>query len=197
MGTRHLTAVVLDGQYRIAQYGQWDGYPSGQGATILKFLEGWDRPLFEEKLRAAQASKPEDEEALWASLGVEPGARFVPMDKAKEFAKLAPQLDRDMGARVLQYVQDQPHGVRLRNEIDFAQDSLFCEWAYVLDLDQNRLEVFKGFNQTPLAEGERFYRPEQKREKYYAVRLVEAYPLDALPSLGELVRDCDPPGAEE
>lgn len=31
MGTRNLTAVYLDGQYKVAQYGQWDGYPEGQG----------------------------------------------------------------------------------------------------------------------------------------------------------------------
>ena len=27
MGTRNLTVVYLDGQYKVAQYGQWDGYP--------------------------------------------------------------------------------------------------------------------------------------------------------------------------
>ena len=39
MGTRHLICVVSDNQYRIAQYGQWDGYPEGQGAAILEFLK--------------------------------------------------------------------------------------------------------------------------------------------------------------
>ena len=38
MGTRNLTVVYVDGEYRVAQYGQWDGYPSGQGMTCLKFL---------------------------------------------------------------------------------------------------------------------------------------------------------------
>lgn len=38
MGTRNLTCVVLDGEYKVAQYGQWDGYPEGQGRTILEFL---------------------------------------------------------------------------------------------------------------------------------------------------------------
>ena len=38
MGTRNLTAVYLDGQYKVAQYGQWDGYPEGQGITALTFL---------------------------------------------------------------------------------------------------------------------------------------------------------------
>lgn len=32
MGTRNLTAVYIDGEYKVAQYGQWDGYPEGPGA---------------------------------------------------------------------------------------------------------------------------------------------------------------------
>ena len=42
MGTRHLICVVSDGDYKVAQYGQWDGYPSGQGAAILEFLHKED-----------------------------------------------------------------------------------------------------------------------------------------------------------
>ncbi|MHC5949058.1 hypothetical protein ACVXZ3_04645 [Providencia hangzhouensis] len=38
MGTRHLICVAKDGDYKVAQYGQWDGYPSGQGLTLLTFL---------------------------------------------------------------------------------------------------------------------------------------------------------------
>lgn len=39
MGTRHLICAVSDNKYRIAQYGQWDGYPSGQGLAVLAFLK--------------------------------------------------------------------------------------------------------------------------------------------------------------
>ena len=38
MGTRNLTAVYLDGQYKVAQYGQWDGYPEGQGIASAQRL---------------------------------------------------------------------------------------------------------------------------------------------------------------
>ena len=38
MGTRNLTMVIHKEEPKIAQYGQWDGYPSGQGSTALKFL---------------------------------------------------------------------------------------------------------------------------------------------------------------
>ena len=42
MGTRHMVGVVLDGDFKIAQYGQWDGYPEGQGKTVLDFLRKAD-----------------------------------------------------------------------------------------------------------------------------------------------------------
>ena len=38
MGTRHLIAAKIDGVYKLAQYGQWDGYPEGQGVAVLDFL---------------------------------------------------------------------------------------------------------------------------------------------------------------
>ena len=51
MGTRNLTCVVYKCEYKIAQYGQWDGYPEGQGITCLKFLrEQMDEKKFKEKL---------------------------------------------------------------------------------------------------------------------------------------------------
>lgn len=31
----------------------------------------------------------------------------------------------------------------------FLQNSLFCEWAYLLNLDTGRLEIYKGFQREP------------------------------------------------
>lgn len=39
MGTRNMTLVIdRSGVKKVAQYGQWDGYPSGVGVKILEFL---------------------------------------------------------------------------------------------------------------------------------------------------------------
>lgn len=40
MGTRNLTIVHSNGEYKVAQYGQWDGYPEGLGVQLLKYLKG-------------------------------------------------------------------------------------------------------------------------------------------------------------
>ena len=41
MGTRNLIMVrKKNGDLKVAQYCQWDGYPSGHGVDILTFLKG-------------------------------------------------------------------------------------------------------------------------------------------------------------
>lgn len=61
MGTRHLICVVNKNKYILANYGQWDGYQSGQGVDILKFLTNeFEKDLFLEKMKLAYY--PTDEE---------------------------------------------------------------------------------------------------------------------------------------
>jgi hypothetical protein len=42
MGTRNLTSVRVGDAIKVAQYCQWDGYPTGQGETISVFLRKAD-----------------------------------------------------------------------------------------------------------------------------------------------------------
>lgn len=37
MGTRNTTRIYFNNELRVAQYGQWDGYPSGQGKDFMNF----------------------------------------------------------------------------------------------------------------------------------------------------------------
>lgn len=36
-----------------------------------------------------------------------------------------------------------------QNDIDFIYESLFCEFAYIMDLDKDILEIYVGFNTDP------------------------------------------------
>jgi hypothetical protein len=182
MGTRHLIAVQLDGQYRIAQYGQWNGYPSGQGEDVLKFFDGLDRERFFAKLRAATFYTSEELDAE--------SDRFKRQNI--NWQRDYPWLSRDAGADVLTHVLIQPAGIKLKNSIDFAGDSLMCEWAYVIDFDANRLEVHKGSNKQPLEPHERFANSPLDHDEYKQVRLVQHYALDELPSIDQMVKDCEP-----
>lgn len=64
----------------------------------------------------------------------------------------------------------------------FLIDSLFCEYAYIINLDSKKLEVYEGFNLNPNAPGRYAkYTLNKNREKvYYGVTLVEELNLSDL-----------------
>ena len=193
MGTRHLTMVVLDGVTRVAQYGQWDGYPKEQGNTILDFLSRMDRPLFEQKLRAARFITPEEHDAAWKATGAT--GEWATQEQAAKFHAQYPAQSRDHGAEILHLVCQSPDGIVLADSSSFAGDSLFCEYAYVIDLDKNVLEMYRGFNKNKDADTGRFkdcgFEPYKAAggELYYAVELAKTYPLDALPTVEQMCDD--------
>lgn len=192
MGTRNLTCVYLDGSCKVAQYGQWDGYPSGQGATALAFLRDLtpeQRAKFEEKLRALPVLSDEQVKQRWTECGAD-STGWVGLDVSRRFQARYPWLSRDAGADILGMVLDgSADGVQLAES--FAKDSLFCEWAYVIDLDKNALEVYRGFNQTPLADGERFYSATANDSGYYPICLVRSWPLGELPDEATFVKELE------
>lgn len=175
MGTRHLIAVQVDGEYKVAQYGQWDGYPEGQGVSILNFLRQLDG---RQGLKAFAAAV----RRCWFVDGNE-----VDRLRANGGEASNPQFSRNTSADLLPMILGAEDGLPLYSDLEFAGDSLFCEWAYVIDLDENILEVFEGFNKEPLAAWERFVNVPRDHEEYYQVRRVATYPLGALPMPDEFV----------
>lgn len=187
MGTRGLTVVIQDGTHKVAQYGQWDHYPTGQGADAVAILQTDDAI---ENIRKALTRfvSQEEHQALYDEVLPEAaGSDWLTPEQANKFNAAHPQFSRDNGAKILGLVADAGAAgttLALSDQIEFAKDSLFCEWAYVVDLDQNRFEIYKGFQQEPHTEG-RFASYEQDRG-YFPVRLIKSYPLDALPSKDDL-----------
>ena len=193
MGTRHLICVVSDGDYRIAQYGQWDGYPEGQGAVILEFLKSPMAEQLKKNLKLCSWFTNDEYEKLWEPFGVNKDQDFIEYETYKAFCSEYPQLSRDTGAGILKIVADASGEIKLLNSLDFSEDSLFCEWAYVIDFDKDTFEVYQGFNETPLEESERFYRAGQADDNgMYPVKIVESFDLSNLPSMKEFLEKCEP-----
>lgn len=139
MGTRGLTIVKLGGKIKIAQYGQWDHYPTGQGETISEFIrEKLDLRKFKAKVKALQFVNEDEIHDLWKEEGISgPG---VSVEVYEKFKKKYPQFTRDTGAEILEMVQNEKID-KLKNSIDFLEDGLFCEYAYELDLDKKTVRV--------------------------------------------------------
>ena len=142
MGTRNLTAVIKDGDYKVAQYGQWDGYPEGQGEVVYDFLTGEGNL---DKLSAGLDKVRWADEADYAKMRASIGASedgWIDVEQGKMLNERFPELSRDTGAEILSIVANSEREVALSDEREFIKDDLFCEWAYVIDLDTNHLRVY-------------------------------------------------------
>lgn len=126
MGTRNLTKVIdKEGTIKVAQYGQWDGYPAGQGLTALHharmahaILNGLNRVRF--------IGQPEAQH-LYSGFDFENG----------NFSLMYPSLSRDTGADILGLVAYGAGEILLIDESEFENDDLFCEGVYTIDFQTN------------------------------------------------------------
>ncbi len=63
----------------------------------------------------------------------------------------------------------------------FLQDSLFCEYAYILNLDDEVLEFYEGFNKEADENSPLPYEQVADKDGYYPVRFKGNVALDAIP----------------
>lgn len=142
MGTRGGFGFRVDGQDKIA-YRQFDSYPSGGGEDVAAFVRKHRRNgvLFKnvvEKIRKIEVVNedvPPTREQInrfrkYADTNVSTG-------KLTEWYVLLRNLQGDLAGYA-------DAGVIL-DASDFLKESLFCEWAYIVNLDTNKLEVYEGF----------------------------------------------------
>jgi hypothetical protein len=204
MGTRNLTVVVVDGKNVVAQYGHWDGYPAGQGRVALEFCREHlaseaGRDAFKRKLSSCRFATAKALEEGYKSVGVV--GDWLTTEQAIHFGELFPFLSRNHGAGVLGLISKHSGGpILLQDSSDFAGDSLFCEWAYVIDLDKNALEAFMGGNHKPLDDSDRFAKApvdDRHKGKYYPIRLSGTWNLDSLPSFEEFESKLEREESEE
>lgn len=81
-------------------------------------------------------------------------------------------LSEDMiGAGILKHILA-GNITHLIDEKDFAKDSLFCEYAYLLNLDTQALEIYSSNRQTN----------HDQSEKHLPLNLLATYPLHEIPS---------------
>ena len=178
MRTRNLTIVKKDGKYVVAQYGQRDGYPEGNGVILYNFAKDKNNiELLREKVcNCVYIDEVECDELE---------TKFSNSDCSYEkFLLTYPQFSRDIGTDILHLIMQSSNEIKLINHIDFIADSLFCEWAYIIDLDSDTFEVFKGFNTKKLSKDDRFFEFETE-DKYHPCKLAIAWKFDNLPETEE------------
>src|SRR5688572_23556892 len=133
MGTRNLTMVIVNNETKVAQYGQWDGYPSGQGAIALEFLKSILKlktglAKFKKQLAKCRFSNDNDNaerDAFCKSIGSNDG--WLTSNQSNLYNQKFPFDTRDHGALILELIyKSKEKEIVLNNQSEFANDSLYC-----------------------------------------------------------------------
>jgi hypothetical protein len=148
MGTRNMTIVYYEGNIVVAQYCQWDGYPEGQGKIVIKFLKSTKTSIkkFKKMLKILMfvdddvVSKRFSQATGIPISEFETGYTFEDSVKMKQ---MFPEFERSLGAGVLDLIYN-GKVKELHNDIEDATEpnQIDIEWAYIIDLDKELLDVY-------------------------------------------------------
>jgi len=121
MGTRHQQKVIdSKGKLRVSQYGQWDGYPSGQGLDILKFLRTFNKKKYDNELQKIEQETEEQTQQV---------------NNSRNWIKEYPYISRDCGANIHQLIQDGK--VKFVRHLDDNEALKWCDGFYTINLKDN------------------------------------------------------------
>lgn len=139
MGTRHAQYVInKEGERKVAQYGQWDGYPKGQGLDILHFLSTIDLDKFNNEVSKLRVANDEDYERI---------NKFVDEIEIKKLSRDEEKMElrsnaewyalsRDCGSNLHQLVYDGK--VQVVDLIDDEEAHKHCVGFYTIDLQKKK-----------------------------------------------------------
>ena len=131
---------------------------------------------------------------------------LISWEESNMLLKLFPESHRDTGSKILHLIhfgyfhkfglvdgkreqikyEVQPGKIYLDNAMSFATDRVFCEWAWVIDLDADKLEVYIG----------QFNHDGSKgifKDYDDPVRLLTTFDLNDLPTTDGFVEQCQTP----
>jgi len=176
MGTRGTFGFRIDGEDKLT-YNHFDSYPEGLGKTIVEFVhsvKSWD--TVKEQVRALRDisnTKPTQED-------IEACASVTDLSVSN-------QSTEDWYC-LLRNTQGNPNAIlqvgRYEGANEFINDSLFCEYGYIVNLDDMTLELYEGFQQKKHNKGRYSKNNPEKSgsgNTYYPSALVGTFPLDEIP----------------
>lgn len=146
MGTRNLTVVRSKGKDKVQQYGQWDGYPEGQGQDIADFLKEVNLTKFKKQVNSLKTYTKKAIEKAYKDAGHDKGDMVSSeVSDRKNYAH--PALNRDHGAGILHLIHDGTvKKVQLFSEWNgksLPADS-WVEYFYIIDLDKKTVQMNGG-----------------------------------------------------
>jgi hypothetical protein len=201
MGTRGAYGYRVDGVDKVT-YKQFDCYPDALGATMAEYVGAHsDAELAEAARRIVLVTGKEPVSADLVERYRKHADEGVSTGRLDEWYVLL----REAQGEPERFHEGLDHMI---DGHDFLADSLFCEWAYIVNIDDGLLEVYKGFNKDPRAKGRYAALEDQERlsrgrpSEYFGVALAATEPFAALRGLDDeacafIAAGWDPPERDE
>lgn len=156
MGTRNLTMVInQEGETKVAQYGQWDGYPSGVGANILKFLKNKELVgKLKSKLSIVRFLDEEgiDKEFVESYNNNAPEWSNQPDNRTDEQKRwFSTYCTRDLANKVLVNIANSEDSeIILLNSENTAKTDGWVEYSYIINFKENTFGVYGHIDKQPM-----------------------------------------------
>lgn len=174
MGTRGAIGFRVNNEDKV-QYNHFDSYPSYLGLEILNYIQGTN--LHALKATAERIILVDEEQVPTPDqiAACQPWTNLEVSDHSvTDWYCLLRDAQGGLSAfsEGLQYMMDYK---------GFLNNSLFCEYAYIINVDEQVLEYYCGFNKKPrIRKGRYAAVRSESNDDYYGVVLLKKYPLESL-----------------
>ena len=185
MSTRGLYGIRKNGIDKCT-YNHCDSYPSGLGFDIVKFCANNSvenlKKFFDNIELVFEDSVPTESQIKECQK-----AGYVNFSVSSQSNDDWYCLLRNLQGNFAEYQKciDKGSKVYMTDGIDFIKDSLFCEYAYIINLDDEVLEFYVGFQNTPYTNN-RYGTSEI--HGYYPCKLSLTIPLNELDDVERIVK---------
>lgn len=167
MGTRGCYGFRKNGIDKIT-YNHYDSYPRHLGANIATFCKETSidemNKIFDKIILVHESGKPTEEQIAEC-------CKYYGANDAGQAVEDWYWLLRNTQGDLNVYKEDLQYMI---DSSDFITGSLFCEYAYIINLDTNRLEYWVGFQRKP-DKNNRY--GAKNHNGYYPCRMKASYSL--------------------
>lgn len=149
MSTRGLFGFRKNGIDK-AMYNHYDSYPDGLGRDVIDWLQNVSteklNEIFDKIVLVDADEKPNEAEKA----ELDEYWLYDYCDECQDWYSLLHKLQGN--PPLIEEIADTYGKVYMCDDISFIKNSLFCEYAYIVNLDEGVLEIWKGFQTKPWSE---------------------------------------------
>lgn len=184
MGTRGSYGFRKNGVDKLT-YNHFDSYPESLGKDVVEFCKNHSveelNKLYDKIIMVKENDTPTEEQMKYC---IENGwSNFSVGTQTKEdwyclLRNLQGNLEELSKAKTQAYMTDNNN---------FIRDSLFCEYAYIINLDDEVLEFYEGFQKTPQLGNRYGTTLEDGYDGYYPCKLSLTVPLNEIDDIENII----------